>query len=67
VGPGIVYLVMSTRFGTVMFLHTLTPEEPLLQKYLVLAYSDWWIPTFIVKWMVQGYDVQVLIITFFLP
>ena len=60
-GPGVVYLVLRSRFGKVYLLHTLTPQEPLIQKYTLLAYSDWWIPTFIVKWMVQGYDVQVCV------
>ncbi len=58
-GPGVVYLSLKSKFGTVLLLHTLTPMEPFLQKYSLVAYSNWWIPTFIVKWMVQGYDIQV--------
>lgn len=58
-GPGIVYITMKSMFGTIMLLHSVTPLEPFLQKFTLMAYSDWWIPTFIVKWIVQGYDVQV--------
>ncbi len=58
-GCGVVYLTLKSKFGTVLLLHTVTPLEPFLQKYSVVAYSDWWIPTFLVKWLVQAYDVQV--------
>ncbi|XP_064395396.1 cholesterol 7-desaturase nvd-like [Halichondria panicea] len=57
-GCGVVYLTLKSKFGTVLLLHTVTPLEPFLQKYSVVAYSDWWIPTFLVKWLVQAYDVQ---------
>ena len=59
VGPAIVYLTFNTLFGSGAFVHSLTPQEPLLQKYCLLAYADWWIPTFVVKMMVKGYDIQV--------
>ena len=39
----------------------LTPQEPLLQKMGLVTYSDWWIPTFFVKWSVQAYNVQVCV------
>ena len=59
IGPALVYLTFNSIFGSGLFLQTLTPQEPLLQKYTLLTYADWWIPTFITKFMVSGFDVQV--------
>jgi len=59
IGPGLVNLTLKSRFGTVLLIHSLTPQEPFLQKYCLQAFSDWWIPTFVIKMLVQGYDVQV--------
>ena len=39
----------------------MTPQEPLLQKYTLKIYSDWWIPSFIIRLMIDGYDVQVML------
>ena len=59
IGPGLVNLTLKSRFGMVLLIHSLTPQEPFLQKYCLQAFSDWWIPTFVIKMLVQGYDVQV--------
>ena len=59
IGPGVVFLTFKNMFGSGALLQSLTPQEPLLQKNSVLAYADWWIPTFIVKLIVKGYDIQV--------
>ena len=59
IGPGIVFLTFKSFFGSGLFLQTLTPQEPLLQKYTLMTFADWWIPTFITDLMVRGFDVQV--------
>lgn len=59
IGPGVVFLTFKSILGSGLFLQTLTPQEPLLQKYTLSAYADWWVPSFIIKLMIQGYDVQV--------
>ena len=56
-----VYLYLKFKFGTLMFFQSMTPMEPFLQKHSLVAYSDWWIPTFLVKWVVQAYNIQVCI------
>ncbi len=50
---------MKSNFGKVLLLHSLTPQEPFLQKFSMVAYSDWWIPTFLMKMLVHGFNVQV--------
>ena len=60
IGPGVVHLTFKSILGSGLLLQVLTPQEPLLQKYSLLAYADWWIPTFVIKSMVRGYDVQVI-------
>ena len=59
VGPGIVCLTFKSFFGSGLLFETLTPQEPLLQKYSLTVYADWWIPKFMTRLMVSGYDVQV--------
>ena len=59
VGPGIVFLTFKSFLGSGLLFETLTPQEPLLQKYSLTVYADWWIPKFMTRLMVSGYDVQV--------
>ena len=59
VGPGIVFLTFKSFLGSGLLFETLTPQEPLLQKYSLTVYADWWIPKFLTRLMVSGYDVQV--------
>ena len=59
VGPGIVCLTFKSFLGGGLLLQTLTPQEPLVQKYTLTAYADWWIPKFLTRMMITGYDVQV--------
>lgn len=54
-----VHLTFKSFLGSGLMMHTLTPQEPLLQKYTLTIFADWWIPTFITKAIVKGYDVQV--------
>lgn len=58
IGPGLVFLTFDSILGGGVLIQTVTPQEPLLQKYTIRAYVDWWIPTFIVRLFVNGYDVQ---------
>jgi len=60
IGAGLVYITINTVLGTVIFIQTVTPQEAFLQKYTVVLYSDWWIPTFLVKMFAKIHDVQVL-------
>ena len=59
VGPGIVFLTFKSFLGSGLLFETLTPQEPLLQKYSLTVYADWWIPKFLTRLMISGYDVQV--------
>ena len=53
------FLTFNSILGSGLFLQTLTPQEPLLQKYSLMVFADWWIPTFITKLMINGFNVQV--------
>ena len=59
IGPGIVHMTYNSIFGSTLLLITLTPQEPLLQKFSVLAYADWWIPALITKLTIRAYNIQV--------
>lgn len=49
IGPSLVYLKFSTPFGEGVYIHTVTPQEPLLQKLLHQMYFTWYIPAIIPK------------------
>ncbi|KAK6194771.1 hypothetical protein SNE40_000333 [Patella caerulea] len=59
IGPGIVYMEFTSSFCKGVYIQSLTPVEPLLQKLVHNVYVHWTIPTFIGKFFLWGEAVQV--------
>ncbi|KAH3794564.1 hypothetical protein DPMN_148101 [Dreissena polymorpha] len=59
VGPGIVYLKFESFFGTGVFIQSLTPVEPMLQKLTHNIYMNWAVPNCIAKFFMYGECVHV--------
>ncbi|KAH3716024.1 cholesterol 7-desaturase nvd-like [Dreissena polymorpha] len=59
VGPGIVYLKFESFFGTGVFIQSLTPVEPMLQKLAHSIYMNWAVPNCISKFFLYAECVQV--------
>ncbi|XP_064649514.1 cholesterol 7-desaturase nvd-like [Lineus longissimus] len=59
IGPGIVYLFFNSIFGSGVFVHSLTPTEPLNQKMVHNVYANWTMPTIIAKGYLLGEALQV--------
>ena len=60
VGPGLVNLRFQSAFGNGVFIQTLTPEEPMLQRLTHEIYFNWWMPALLPKLMLRGEAVQVI-------
>ncbi|WAR31570.1 NVD-like protein [Mya arenaria] len=59
IGPAIVYLKFESFFGRGVFIQSLTPTEPLVQKLVHNIYIHWSVPNFIAKFFMYGECVQV--------
>lgn len=59
IGPTVVGLKFKLLFGTGIWIQTVVPEEPLVQRMVNYVYADWWIPTFIVTSLLRGMGTQV--------
>lgn len=59
IGPGVVYLCFESMFGCGVFLHHLTPREPLVQKLVHNIYAHWAMPIPIAKFYMVGEAIQV--------
>jgi cholesterol 7-dehydrogenase len=59
IGPGIVYLIFDTPFGSAAYLQTLTPIEPMLQRMINHVYFSKSTPTFIAKFFLIGEALQI--------
>jgi len=54
IGPSLVYLQFQTPFGEGVYIHTVTPQEPLLQRLLHQMYFTWYVPAIIPKFYLMG-------------
>lgn len=59
IGPGVVYLEFESIFGRGVFIQSLTPVEPLLQKMVHNIYATWYTPIPIVKFFLFAEALQV--------
>ncbi|XP_012939271.1 cholesterol 7-desaturase [Aplysia californica] len=59
IGPALVYLEFKSFFGSGVFIQTVTPLEPLLQKVVHNIYVTSWMPTCIAKFYMVGEAIQV--------
>ncbi|XP_074654044.1 cholesterol 7-desaturase nvd-like [Tubulanus polymorphus] len=59
IGPSIVYLEFNSVLGKGVFVQSLNPVEPLVQKMIHLCYFDWKIPTFVAKIFLIGEALQI--------
>ncbi|KAL3870480.1 hypothetical protein ACJMK2_038535 [Sinanodonta woodiana] len=59
IGPGIVYLDFVSLFGKGVFIHNLTPIEPMVQRLVHNIYVSWTYPTFVAKFFMLGEAIQV--------
>ncbi|XP_046360935.1 cholesterol 7-desaturase nvd-like [Haliotis rufescens] len=59
IGPGVVYLEFTSMFGKGVFIQSLTPVEPMVQKLVHNIYVHWTMPTFIAKFFMFGEAIQV--------
>ena len=60
IGPGIVYLVFDSMFGRGVFVQSITPVEPLVQKLVHNVYLDWKLPKILAKFFMYGEAIQAL-------
>ncbi|PVD22374.1 hypothetical protein C0Q70_18184 [Pomacea canaliculata] len=58
IGPGVVYLDFESIFGRGVFIMSLTPVEPLLQKMVHNIYATWYTPIPIVKFFLVAEALQ---------
>jgi len=54
IAGGLVNLKFESPFGNGVFVQTLTPEEPMLQKLTHEIYFQWWMPAILPKLMLRG-------------
>ena len=59
IGPSLVYLEFDGFFGRGVFIQTVLPLEPLVQKVVHNIYVNSWMPTFIAKLYMLGEALQV--------
>jgi cholesterol 7-dehydrogenase len=59
IGPGIVYLKFDSFFGRGVFIQSLVPVEPMVQKLVHNIYIHWAVPNFIAKFFMFGEAIQV--------
>jgi len=59
IGPGIVYLMFDSFFGSGVFIQSLIPVEPMVQKLVHNIYVHWAVPNFIAKFFMLGEAIQV--------
>lgn len=59
IGPGIVYLEFESFFGKGVYIQSLTPVEPMVQKLVHNLYMHWAVPNIITKFFMFGEAVQV--------
>ena len=59
IGPGIVYLTFNSIFGRGVYLQSITPVEPLVQKLVHNVYLDWKLPTILAKFLMVSEAIQV--------
>lgn len=59
IGPGIVYLKFDSFFGKGVFIQSLCPVEPMVQKLVHNIYIHWAVPNFIAKFFMVGESIQV--------
>ena len=53
IGPTVVGLKFKLFFGTGIWIQTVVPEEPMVQRMVNYVFADWWIPTFAVTSMLR--------------
>lgn len=59
IGPGVVYLMFESMFGRGVFVQSLTPVEPLMQKLVHNIYVSWTMPIPVAKFYMLGEALQV--------
>lgn len=59
IGPAIVYLEFDSFFGKGVYIQSLTPVEPMVQKLVHNIYVEKWCPTIMAKFMMLGEAIQV--------
>ncbi|XP_063422925.1 cholesterol 7-desaturase nvd-like isoform X1 [Mytilus trossulus] len=59
IGPGIVYLEFSSFFGRGVYIQSVTPVEPLVQKVVHNVYIDRRLPTILSKFFMVSEAIQV--------
>ncbi|OWF39957.1 Cholesterol desaturase daf-36 [Mizuhopecten yessoensis] len=59
IGPAIVYLEFDSPIGSGVFVQSLTPVEPMVQKLVHNIYMDRKVPTIIAKFFMLGEALQV--------
>ncbi|KAL4219144.1 hypothetical protein ACF0H5_021726 [Mactra antiquata] len=59
IGPAIVYLTFESFFGKGVFIQSLIPVEPMVQKLTHNIYIHWTVPNFIAKFFMFGEAIQV--------
>lgn len=59
IGPGIVYLYFDSFFGRGVYIQSLLPVEPLVQKLVHNVYLDWKLPTLLAKFLMVSEAIQV--------
>ena len=60
IGPGIVYLEFESFFGKGVFIQSLTPAEPMVQKLVHNLYMHWAVPNIVTKFFMYGEAIQVI-------
>ena len=58
-GPGLVFMKWRSSVGDGIFLHSITPKEPLLQIMRHSLYASWTVPTILAKFFLYGEALQV--------
>lgn len=58
-GPGLVFMKWSSSFGDGIFLHSVTPKEPLLQIMRHSIYVSRGVPTIVAKFLLYAEAIQV--------
>lgn len=59
IGPGVVYLMFESMFGNGVYVQSLTPVEPMLQKLVHNIYVSWTMPIPVAKFYMLGEGLQV--------
>lgn len=59
IGPGLVYLEFESFFGKGVFIQSLVPVEPMVQKLVHNLYIHWAVPNCIAKFFLVGEAIQV--------